>query len=231
MHQSYAPFGSREAVLKYCSNLKPAQAAKVRQQYGLDQPVPETTMQTLQRMAAGNPVAEAKVALLQRIPNGTPTEPQQPAAPVIQPKVAPFQGAVGAVQFTLPFPPSMNTYWRSVIMPAFKGATRIEDLRIRVLISKQGRQYRSAVLNIIHRQDIPKMPVGCRIRLLIEIHPPDKRARDLDNLPKSIQDAISKANLWADDSLIDELVVVRRGIVKGGKAVVTIVPILEGRLL
>ena len=39
------------------------------------------------------------------------------------------------------------------------------------------------------------------------IHPPDKRRRDIDNICKTLWDALTKAGLWADDRLIKNLIV------------------------
>lgn len=51
---------------------------------------------------------------------------------------------------------------------------------------------------------------------------PDRRVRDLDNLPKAVLDAITAAGVWDDDGQIDFLSVKRCGIKKGGKIVVEI---------
>jgi len=39
----------------------------------------------------------------------------------------------------------------------------------------------------------------------IEVRMPDKRRRDLDNLPKAVLDGLTHAALWHDDSQIDDL--------------------------
>lgn len=45
---------------------------------------------------------------------------------------------------------------------------------------------------------------------------PDKRERDLDNLFKALLDSLVKAGVLVDDSIIDELRIVRRKVVKNG---------------
>ena len=84
------------------------------------------------------------------------------------------------IEITLPPPPSMNTYWRNV-----NGKT---------LISKKGRQYRIDVANEVFRQ---KMAIKLRERLSVrlEYYPPDNRVRDLDNVPKSVLDALTHAGV------------------------------------
>ena len=101
----------------------------------------------------------------------------------------------------LPFPPSTNTYWRSV--PG-KG----------VLISEKGRQYRSAVQALALSQAWPKFGEK-RLRVAIEAWMPDKRRRDLDNLLKATLDALTHAGVWDDDSQIDVLTIERSPTIGG----------------
>lgn len=101
----------------------------------------------------------------------------------------------------LPFPPSLNTYWRSV--PG-KG----------VLISEKGRQYRSAVQALAIAQKWQRFG-DSRLSVNIEAWAPDKRRRDLDNMLKAALDALTHAGVWQDDSQIDELRIVRMPLVGG----------------
>lgn len=110
-----------------------------------------------------------------------------------------------AVEITIPWPPSVNRYWRSV-----KG---------RVLISKEGRQYRGAVVAESYLRRWPNFG-GARLFLDIEAHPPDKRRRDLDNVLKAALDALEAAGVYANDSQVDLLKIRRREPVAGGKLVV-----------
>jgi crossover junction endodeoxyribonuclease RusA len=98
---------------------------------------------------------------------------------------------------TLPYPPSVNTYWRSN--------------RGRVHVSKTGVEYRRAVGNV-------KLPVfgGSRLRLTAMVYPPDKRRRDLDNVLKALLDALCHAGAYNDDSQIDLLTVRRCSVMDGG---------------
>jgi crossover junction endodeoxyribonuclease RusA len=86
---------------------------------------------------------------------------------------------------TLPFPPSVNTYWRNIG-------------RGRTIISKRGRQYRDDVVG--HVAAHPKADMlADRLHVAITLHPPDNRRRDVDNYLKAPLDALTHAGVWADD--------------------------------
>lgn len=96
----------------------------------------------------------------------------------------------GGFTFTLPWPPSLNKYWRT-----FKG---------RMIISAKGRDYREAVIEQIKLQG---GAYGYKGKLVVEIeaYRPDKRRRDLDNLLKAALDGCTHAGVWEDDSNIVDL--------------------------
>jgi len=108
----------------------------------------------------------------------------------------------------LPWPPSANRYWRH---PG-KGLH---------LISEAGRAYRRAVSQAVMLQPGPRFP-DARLRLVINVHAPDRRRRDLDNLLKATQDALEHAGVYGNDSQIDELHVQRAERCPGGVMVVKI---------
>jgi len=92
----------------------------------------------------------------------------------------------------LPWPPSVNTYWRT-----FKG---------RMLLSKRGREYRDAVCEQVAEQVVEKFGQS-RIEVSIEAYRPDNRRRDLDNILKSVLDSLAHAGVYDDDSQIHRLTV------------------------
>jgi len=92
---------------------------------------------------------------------------------------------------TLPYPPSMNHYWRRV------GA--------KTLISREGRAYRKHVEALLLSRD----QVEGRLSVSIKLYPPDKRRRDLDNIQKPLLDALEHARLIRDDGDIDRLLTER----------------------
>jgi crossover junction endodeoxyribonuclease RusA len=107
----------------------------------------------------------------------------------------------------LPWPPSVNTYWRHV------GA--------RMLISKPGRQYRQSVELAVLIAGGRRNLLG-RLSLQIAATPPDNRRRDLDNVLKAPLDALAKSGVYEDDSQIDELVIRRLKPSKPGRLVIEI---------
>ena len=94
------------------------------------------------------------------------------------------------IELTLPWPPSMNTYWRT-----FQG---------RMIISAKGREYRKAVADQVLIQRGAKH-LEKKMRVEIEAWRPDNRRRDLDNLLKAVLDACTHAGVWVDDSNIVDL--------------------------
>lgn len=94
------------------------------------------------------------------------------------------------INVTLPWPPSVNTYWRN-----FDG---------RMIISAKGREYRESVGDQILLQRAAKFFQG-KLRVVIEAARPDRRRRDLDNLLKATLDGLAHAGVYEDDSQIVDL--------------------------
>jgi crossover junction endodeoxyribonuclease RusA len=94
------------------------------------------------------------------------------------------------IELTMPWPPSVNRYWRT-----FQG---------RMIISAEGREYRKAVADQVLIQRGAKHYEG-KLRVVIEAWRPDNRRRDLDNLLKAVLDSLTHAGVWADDGLIVDL--------------------------
>ncbi len=125
------------------------------------------------------------------------------------------------ITLSFPFPPSANTYFRSV---------PIGNKLTKVIISKKGREYIEKVSCIVASKEIVTQTE--RLFARYDLYPPDRRSRDIDNFDsKAINDALTKAGVVEDDKLI-------RGkiswfhddnIVKGGKIVVQLVPLDDVR--
>lgn len=111
---------------------------------------------------------------------------------------------------TLPFPPSVNHYWRHL-----RGRGRG-----RTVISREGRAFRANALALLAGSGGSgprKPPSGGRIALCMDAFPPDRRRRDLDNTMKAPIDALQHAGVYEDDSQIDLLVARRRDVIKPGR--------------
>lgn len=110
--------------------------------------------------------------------------------------------------YELPYPPSVNHYWRRVGW--------------RTLISREGRRYRKAVVALLAAMRAGPMHGALAVR--VKVHPPDGRRRDLDNLQKALFDALEHGGAFSDDSQIAKLEVERADVVSGGKVIVEITP-------
>lgn len=104
------------------------------------------------------------------------------------------------ITIELPWPPSVNHYWRHTKNGHY--------------ISLEGSIYRETVFwstasfrNRFSAQE--------RLSVYIDAFPPDKRKRDLDNILKSLLDALQKSGVYQDDSQIDNLTIVRKLPLKG----------------
>ncbi len=110
------------------------------------------------------------------------------------------------IELELPFPPSVNHYYRRV--------------GYRTLISREGRRFRERVCAHLAASGI--RPLSGPLRMVIEVYPPDRRARDIDNLQKGLLDSLEHGGLYRNDSQIDDLRIKRRRCVPGGRTVVRV---------
>ena len=95
---------------------------------------------------------------------------------------------MGEISAELPWPPSVNRYYRHV--------------GYKVLISREGRQYRR--MTVSRLGGTPKL--NGRLSLYADFYPPDNRRRDLDNVGgKCFLDSLQAAGLFDDDSQIKVL--------------------------
>ncbi|HAU6764315.1 TPA: RusA family crossover junction endodeoxyribonuclease [Salmonella enterica subsp. enterica serovar Pasing] len=118
------------------------------------------------------------------------------------------------MKLVLPFPPSVNTYWRAPNKGPLVG---------RHLISAVGRKYQSAACVAIIEQ-LRRLPKPSTELAAVEIilYPPDKRIRDLDNYNKALFDALTHAGVWEDDSQVKRMLVEWGPVFPKGKVEITI---------
>jgi crossover junction endodeoxyribonuclease RusA len=111
----------------------------------------------------------------------------------------------------LPFPPSVNTYWR-------RSGRHIH-------ISEKGREYREAVIAALSTFGWGSFG-DQRLAVKLELHRGDRRSYDVDNFCKGLFDAFTHAGVWTDDSQIDELLIRRGDVDKttGGYVKIEVLP-------
>lgn len=112
------------------------------------------------------------------------------------------------IKLSLPWPPSANHYWFIV---ACKGGGR-------KVIGKKGKLFREEVANVVGTQS----PMEGRLYIKLDVYPPDKRKRDLDNLLKATLDALEHAGIYGDDNQIDDIRIVRKEVDKPGRLDITL---------
>ncbi len=106
----------------------------------------------------------------------------------------------------LPWPPSVNHYWRR------KGN--------RYFVSAEGKAFRDETYYRCSKYKGTFNP-NQRLSINIEAYPPDKRRRDLDNILKSLLDSLQYAQVYDDDSQVDYLAITRNPSIEK-KIIVTI---------
>lgn len=100
------------------------------------------------------------------------------------------------IELTLPYPPSVNTYWRK--------------WNNHMVISAKGKEYKQKVITIIAPLHLPV--ITCFVAMDIKIYSDSARKRDVDNNLKSLLDALTAAKVWVDDYQVQKITIERMGI-------------------
>ena len=108
------------------------------------------------------------------------------------------------LEFELPYPPSVNRYYRHV--------------GYRTLLSREGRTYRQRVCSLLAGR--VRQPLSCLLDVELDLYPPDRRRRDWDNAQKGVWDSLQHAGVYVNDCQIKKAVIRMREVCPGGKAVV-----------
>lgn len=110
------------------------------------------------------------------------------------------------MQFILPFPPSVNTYWRK------------DKWRHHIYLSEAGQQYREAAGWALQQQKMQLLldsrrphcfPLCGRLAVTLTYHRGDNVSYDVDNFCKSVADLLTHCHIIVDDQQIDRLVQIR----------------------
>ena len=116
-----------------------------------------------------------------------------------------FRTVTGPVEIRLPYPPSVNTYWR----------TTVKGHRAITYTSTEGKNYRKQVID-----DWRRLTGGVtfrgRLALRMTIVFPDHKERDMDNLTKALQDSLQHAGAFETDQQIKLLILEQELIQKPG---------------
>jgi len=110
------------------------------------------------------------------------------------------------ITLTIPFPPSANAYIRHSKGMHFP--------------TKKANDFRKAVAEVVAQAGIAAMQT--RLQVTLRLFAPTKARRDIDNYAKPTIDALMHAGCFGDDEQIDELLIVRGPVTKGGQVRVLI---------
>lgn len=111
------------------------------------------------------------------------------------------------------WPPSVNHIWRKT--PAG-----------RIYLTREAKTFRADVMSRVAvarcHGVFPKTALTGDLAVAMELHPPDRRRRDVDNYSKAVLDALTHAHLWRDDSQVKRQTVEVCEPKAGGQVVLTI---------
>ena len=110
------------------------------------------------------------------------------------------------MKYELPYPPTINNYWR--------------HCNGRHFISAKGRKFRNECILSVLEQG--RTNTSEAVELEVHIWHPDNRKRDLDNILKPLLDALQHAKVFDDDNQVSRLEITRCGTIAGGRCLVNV---------
>ena len=126
------------------------------------------------------------------------------------------------IEIELPYPPTVNHYKRAGRVVTMASGKKYQ-LRVNTDATKQfyyeaWLRIRSLIANVA----VKSFDSATILSVELDVYPPDKRRRDIDNLAKVTLDALVKGGLMVDDYQIARLLITRMDIIKQGKVIVRI---------
>lgn len=118
------------------------------------------------------------------------------------------------IHVRLPWPPSINHYWRS----------RVNGKRVTVYLGPDGKRYRRDAVAAWLRSGSAGRKLSGDIAVRLSLVFPDHHRRDIDNVCKAVLDAVAHAGGYQDDSQIKLLIVEHRDTEAPGWVDVTLGP-------
>jgi len=111
-------------------------------------------------------------------------------------------------KFILPWPPSINGYWRTV--------------NNRQIISKRGRTYRAEIYTEFLFIGLLNELIDKNVNVHMILNPPTLRKYDVDNFTKAVFDGLTAAKFWVDDEQVQKLTVEKGKKIKGGDVEISV---------
>ncbi len=126
------------------------------------------------------------------------------------------EDVTSAIRIDLPWPPSVNRYWR-------------HNKRGHTYVTKEGEAYRHEAGWLGRQAMTGRRPFACEVSIEFEAFPPDHRKRDLDNVLKATLDAMEHAGVYGNDYQVADLRIMRREVRPRGLIRATIRPLNANR--
>jgi len=126
------------------------------------------------------------------------------------------------IEIELPYAPSVNHYKRAGRVVTMASGKKYQ-LRVNTDETKQfyyqvGVKIEALLANLA----VKTFDSATILSVELDVYPPDRKKRDIDNLAKVTLDALVKGGLIVDDFSIARLLITRMDIIKQGKIIVRI---------
>lgn len=208
-------WASKESAVKYLLTIKPPggedERRRIAENLGL---LPE--LETAQGQRAAQNAQEAP---------GKPAPAPMPSRLPEDVLTAFREAPQGVIVLRLPWPPSVNHYYEGALIRWPAAPPGRPPFRAVNIVGKVGKAYArdvKSMIDTLRAHGVAQAPSGARLGVDVTLHAPTRAAYDIDNRMKGLLDALTGAEVWADDSLIDDLHIKRGAVIKGGAAVVTV---------